>query len=413
NMIPGLLDGLAGRAQAILGPWAHLYPHTALPGPQAGFPSIALRWWDRWLKGLPNGAEADPPLRVYLERSAPPDASARHRPGDWIALGSVPAAQVEWGLSPGRLAPGPCAPLCEVVDSPQQIGMAGGAYFPTGLAQELPGDQAGDDALSVCFDSAPLEAPLALLGRPVLEIALSCDTPRGHLVARLCDVAPEGSSRRIAHGVLNLCHRDSAAAPRDVPPGQVLHLTLPLDMMAHRLMPGHRLRLALSPACSPLVRPGHDRARLTLHAGQLMLPCPADDAPPCTLPPAESPQPGTTRALSPARAGRQVETDPDGTRTLVIATDSGAEEIAAHGLIHRETCTERWQIRPDDPLSARADIDWTHEMSRGGWQVRVETRSTMTADATHLHMTAEAVARDGRAEIARRNWSESVPRDWV
>ena len=35
---------------AIVGPWVHQYPHTAVPGPAIGFLQEALRWWDRWLK---------------------------------------------------------------------------------------------------------------------------------------------------------------------------------------------------------------------------------------------------------------------------------------------------------------------------------------------------------------------------
>jgi predicted acyl esterase len=51
-------------AKGVVGPWVHQYPHTAVPGPAIGFLQLALRWWDRWLKGTQNGAEADPAYRA-------------------------------------------------------------------------------------------------------------------------------------------------------------------------------------------------------------------------------------------------------------------------------------------------------------------------------------------------------------
>ena len=51
NAIPRLLEGLKVPRKGLIGPWAHAYPHFALPGPQIGFLQEILRWWDHWLKG--------------------------------------------------------------------------------------------------------------------------------------------------------------------------------------------------------------------------------------------------------------------------------------------------------------------------------------------------------------------------
>lgn len=45
-----LAEHLQVPHRVTVGPWAHLYPHEALPGPAVGFLQEALRWWDRWLK---------------------------------------------------------------------------------------------------------------------------------------------------------------------------------------------------------------------------------------------------------------------------------------------------------------------------------------------------------------------------
>ena len=51
NTVSHLVTNLQVPVQGIVGPWVHQYPHMAVPGPRAGFLQIALRWWDRWLKG--------------------------------------------------------------------------------------------------------------------------------------------------------------------------------------------------------------------------------------------------------------------------------------------------------------------------------------------------------------------------
>ena len=45
NAIPRLLKGLKVPRKGLIGPWAHGYPHFALPGPQIGFLQEILRWW--------------------------------------------------------------------------------------------------------------------------------------------------------------------------------------------------------------------------------------------------------------------------------------------------------------------------------------------------------------------------------
>jgi hypothetical protein len=61
--------------------------------------------------------------------------------------------------------------------TPQHLGMNAGEFFPMGLNAEMPGDQAGDDALSLCFDGEVLAADLQLLGAARLTLRLSSDRP--------------------------------------------------------------------------------------------------------------------------------------------------------------------------------------------------------------------------------------------
>ncbi len=155
NTVSHLVENIQSPVKGIVGPWVHQYPHTAVPGPRIGFLQEALRWWDRWLKGVPNGAEGDPAYRAYMIHSQPPDASAPYRKGHWLAEAEWPSArsrQEVWAFSPGGRLGGREEALHEVIATPQHLGLNAGEFFPMGLNAEMPGDQAGDDAISVTFE---------------------------------------------------------------------------------------------------------------------------------------------------------------------------------------------------------------------------------------------------------------------
>ena len=424
NTVAALVENVG--AKGIVGPWVHQYPHVAVPGPQVGFLQEAVRWWDRWLKGVENGAEADPAYRAYMLHSEPPDASAKVRAGHWVAEAEWPSARVgrqvlRLGLAPGALPRTPgylsqneIGEFSGRVSTPQHLGMRAGEFFPMGLNAEMPGDQRMDDALSLCFDGAVLEAGLDLLGAARVSMRVASDKPLGFLVARLCDVGPDGASVRIAHGMRNLCHRDSMAEPAPMVPGEVVEISFDLDQMACRLAPGHRLRLALSNSCWPFVWPSPEAGTLTVTGGSLDLPVHRGSAAEWVPPEAEGAAPWAQRVLRKGQSARRIETDLlTGRHVLVVEEDGGDVENLSHGLITGETMSERWEVQADDPLSARAVQVWEQRLSRGDWRVKTRAEAEMTANATHLRMVARLTAWEGDSIVFQRDFDDEVARRFV
>ncbi|WP_022705144.1 CocE/NonD family hydrolase [Pseudorhodobacter ferrugineus] len=437
NTSAHLVRGVAG-AKAIVGPWVHQYPHQAVPGPAIGFLDEALRWWDRWLKGVENGAEADPAYRVWMMDSAPPDASTKDRAGRWVAEDALPSARVmvqELALTAGGVLGGSGGALATAVCTRPDLGLTAGEFFPMGLNAEMPGDQAPDDALSVCFDGTVLDAPLALLGAARLRLRLRSDQPRAFIVARLCDVAPNGQSVRIAHGMLNLCHRDSMEQPCRLTPGEAVTAEVVLDDMAYCLAAGHHLRLALSTTYFPFLVPSPVAATLTLLEGRLALPVhegahegPAHEgAGEWVPPPPTSAKPINCRFLTPANAARRVETDLlSGRVALVVEDGSGRIEYLDHGLITAEDMVERFEVDPADPSHAVTRIVWEQSLSRqgkagnaagttagGDWAIRTQAVAQMRSTPEALVFHATLRAWDGETLVFERAFNESVPRDFV
>ena len=73
--------------------------------------------------------------------------------------------------------------------------------------------------------------------------------------------------------------------------------------------------------------------------------------------------------------------------------------------------TERYRIKGDDPLSARADYAWVASLGRGDWHTRTKGRSSFTADARNFHVTLELDGFEGDKPVFNKRWERKIPRD--
>jgi len=423
NAIPRLMRGLGVPRKGMIGQWAHRYPHMALPGPAVGFLQLAVQWWDAHLKARETPIAREPFLRIWMQESVPPAHHYPERAGRWIAESAWPSPRIRprrLVLAPGRLEP--AAPGREValgVRSPETVGLYAGRWCAHGTGLDLPTDQRLEDGGSLVFDTEPLGERVELLGAPVLELELAADRPVALVAARLSDVAPDGAATRVSYGLLNLTHRDGHEAPAPLTPGKRYRVRLQLADVAQAFPAGHRVRLALSTAYWPTAWPAPEPVTLTVYTGASTLelperpPDPADAGLP-PLPPAEAPPALRTTVLEPARAARTVHHDLAGdVVTQEALQDSGLFRLDDIDLTVQTVVTERYDIRPDDPLSARADVATTLRMRRGAWRVETRTRTVLTATREEFRVQASLDAFEGEARVFCRSWNTAVPRDLV
>ena len=90
------------------------------------------------------------------------------------------------------------------------------------------------------FTSAPLDAPVDVLGAPEVVLAHRSDNPHADLFVRLSEVQPDGSSQNVSDGFRRL---DLAADDECV--------RLELDAIAHRFGAGHRIRVVVAGGSHP------------------------------------------------------------------------------------------------------------------------------------------------------------------
>ncbi|HEV8309320.1 MAG TPA: CocE/NonD family hydrolase C-terminal non-catalytic domain-containing protein, partial [Methylomirabilota bacterium] len=288
-----------------------------------------------------------------------------------------------------------------------------------GSGPDLPTDQRFEDGGSLVFDTEPLAERVEILGAPVVELEVAADRPVAFVVARLSDVAPDGAATRVTYGVLNLTHKDGHAAPAPLTPGRRYRVRLELGDVAQAFPPGHRVRLALSTAYWPIVWPAPEPVTLTVVTGTSTLelpvrpPDPADaELPP--LPPPEAPPPLPTTVLESARATRTIHHDiAAGVVTQETCQDSGLYRLDDIDLTVQTVVTERYEIRPDDPLSARAEVASTVRMRRGDWRIETRTRAALSATREEFRVQATLDAFEGEARVFGQSWNTAVPRDLV
>jgi len=425
NAIPRLLSHLRCPRQGLIGPWAHMYPHLAVPGPGTGFLQEAVGWWDHWLKGRDTGLMSGPMLRAYMGEAVPAQPYYETCPGRWVAEDRWPSPRIAadvWHLGDGRLSRDRPAPASLAFRSPETTGLAGGEWCPYGTGgkgPEFPADQRADDGKSLTFDSAPLAERLEILGAPVATLALRSDRPVATIVARLCDVAPDGASTRVSYGVLNLTHRDGHEFPTPLEPGRTYVVRVQMNDCAYAFRPGHRLRLALSTNYWPMVIPAPAAATLTVDTAESLLTLPQRPAgtagrETATLGEPESAQPHGRIVLEAGRWENRVERDLKTGRVTVFATrQDGLVRLESNGLEIGGGIEERMSIRDGDPLSAETEMSRRILIGRGDWRTRIDARATLTVTKTEFRLVSELRAFESDSEIFSRTWDKRLKRDLV
>ena len=414
-----LAEQLSAPVKALVGPWEHRYPNIAKVGPRGDFHGEVLRWFDRWLKGERNGVEQFPAYRAYLQEHGNPSPTLTKRSGRWVGEEKWPtaAAPIVLQLTPGKLTPDAKPEAAEVVVcSAQDVGDRAGNYCPgIRIDNELVDDQRCDDKKSVCFDGAPLDERLEILGAPETEIEFSCDRPQALLAIRLCDVAPDGSSTRVSFMVHNLTHHAGHARPVDLRRQRRYRIRVPLRHCGHHFAAGHRLRLAFSTAYWPMVWPSPARAAVTLHLQNCRLTLPrravTDDE--IAMPEANA-EASAFEQLRAPHGKTERKTLADGTRQVTLTDDFGETRNPHNGLETGAVVRQMFSIHPDDPLSARAETTWTYTHRRDDWRIRVRSDNAMTANRHTFNLFRKIFAYQGEGELVlEKEWNETVARDGI
>lgn len=293
--------GLSRRGRApnrlILGPWTHgdrslsyagevdFGPAAAVDGNLAeDFFALRRHWFDRWLKGVANGADSGPPVRVFVMGGGSGRRNAAGRldhGGRWRAADAWPLSQTQWTqfylhadrtLGPALPAVG-AAPLSYRADPRRPVPtiggavssgepvMRGGAYDqregPRVFGAREPYRPLAERPDVLSFATPPLDRDIEATGPVTLHLWVASDGPDTDFTAKLIDVHPpnqdypEGFAMNLCEGILRLRYRDSWERPAPMVPGEIYPVTIELFPTANLFARGHRLRLDISSSNFP------------------------------------------------------------------------------------------------------------------------------------------------------------------
>jgi putative CocE/NonD family hydrolase len=408
-----IFAGLDVPKRALIGPWSHLFPDIALPGPRIDWTREMVRWFDHWLKGVDTGIMAEPPVTLFVREFSTPARLLIEDAGRFRAAEAWPPAPVrETALylrANGGLTetPEPDRDSVDILGMDPRAGIATGKHGggPYNTNWMMPLDQRADEVHAQVYTTAPYPQGLEIIGVPRLCLHVEASAPTGLLAVKLCDVAPDDTAALITKGFLNLAYRDPAH-PQPLLPGEVVAVELTLLACAYRLRPGHRLRVMVAAADFLNIWPTPHADSLRLHRcaaypSQVILPVMPADAPVLPLPDLRpSPVPLPERATLEAPLVEINRNLFAGTQTLHYEARYGDMEHSA-----------RTTVSEDDPAVVVIDADARLILDDPGGVIIVETRCTTTSDAnTFSHEVDVDITVDAEPYF-HKHWSRTVGRE--
>ena len=269
---------LKGEKRALIGPWGHQWPNTALPGPRIDWHSQALRWWDRWLKD--EDIDLGAPITIYVEKYRKPSNFIEDSPGYFITGSQWPIEDTKEQKYFLKLSGMKLDLKAEDFKSKDLInkitipyspkagaysGKVGGGPFRYNVLKPL--DQRLESERSITLLGALAKTKILIVGNPKARLYLASDSDMGQVSVSLIDQAPDGSQSLLARGFINIAYSGyPAKSPTAVKPGKIYKVDLELVALAYQLDPGHRIGIKIGAADFQMSWPAAHPFELTLHS---------------------------------------------------------------------------------------------------------------------------------------------------
>ncbi|MBB3048610.1 hypothetical protein FHR99_002884 [Litorivivens lipolytica] len=205
-------------AKLLIGPWQHVAGSRGIGLPRDGVPdlnTLALMWFDRWLKDEPNGAENFPNVTQYYygaERYATASdwPHPQLQPQRWYLHGDASVADAE--LKPGLptenntsvILQNPANGICSTSTAQWTAGLLGATPI------DAPGclaDNSLNEIPEATFTTEEMPADMAINGPIQANLWVSTTSFDANVVVRITEVAPDGSSRELTNGILTASMR--------------------------------------------------------------------------------------------------------------------------------------------------------------------------------------------------------------
>jgi uncharacterized protein len=256
---------LKGRHQLVVGPWRHgnTLPRTVGEvdfGASAAidYLQIEQRWFDRWLKGMDNGVELEPPVSIFVMgtnrwRAEPawPPSRARERTYYLHGDGGANSRRGDGKLS--LQAPGDEPPDSFIYDPEDPVPTFGGNVNMQPQTSGGPQDQRRiqDREDVLVFTGDPLVEEIEVTGRILVTLYAATTARDTDFTAKLVDLRADGFAQILAEGIIRGRYRDTFKRQELLEPGKVYRFTIDLWSISYVFGRGHRVVLEISSSNFP------------------------------------------------------------------------------------------------------------------------------------------------------------------
>lgn len=220
--------------------------------------ALELRWFDYWLKGVQNGLDKEPPVKIYLMGR-----------NEWRLENEFPLARTQYkkmflhsagrangSQGDGRLswdAPGEEKADTYRYDPENPVPSLGGnnccgTPTPAGPKDQRPLENRPD---ILVYTSDYLQDPVEVTGPVKLVLHASSDALDTDFVAKLIDVYPDGRSLNMAEGIVRARYREGTDKPKMLEPGKTYEMTIDMVATSVEFQKGHRIRVDVTSSHFP------------------------------------------------------------------------------------------------------------------------------------------------------------------
>lgn len=241
-----------GTARMLIGAWGHgqsqKYGDLDFgPSNNESLSDHELRFFDHYLKGVDNGIDREPPVRIFYM-----GANKWKQEQDWPIPGTK---YTNWYLGAGgKLGPQSAKTSTSYSYDPMNpVPTTGGNNCCGAPTSAGPVNQKTIEARPdiVGFTSDPLSQPLAIAGPVKMNLDASTDGPDTDWLVRLIDVYPNGDAFPMAEGMLRARFRKGLDKPELLKPNQTYQFVVDMVGTAVVFQPGHRIRVDITSSSFP------------------------------------------------------------------------------------------------------------------------------------------------------------------
>ncbi len=436
NTLIRLLENISAPVKAISGSWGHVYPHLQQIDHPDNFLKIALAWWDYWLKDKHDNKALDlPALQAFIQQSHQPNPEDVTVPGYWVFEDTWPSNNIkltEYSLLSDLTCTDDSAmdrAMIEI-DCPLNTGIYSGEYMPISGFAEFPHDQKHDDAQSVCFDGPILADELEILGTSIARLRVKSNQNMGVIAARLCDVAPDGTSCLISYGILNLKLRNGRDTLTPVIADEFMDISLRLNDTGWQLKKGHKLRLALSNHMWPMAWTVARNTIITLDRAHCAIDIPIrnqsgtanDKLTDAQISARRFPagqQSLENNVLTPINHSikntpapkRSINYDADSQQShMHVSIDNGTICFEDTGINFFASSSQDYFIDDKQPSSAKIIYQAEFSLQSKQWHLRTNSTITITCDEDYFYLVGNIITYEDNKIFKEKQWHKNILR---